>query len=81
MRPVEALTTAQLTEENKALMRKKKEISDRQGVIAAEVGRRAKRSRAEHRLFGLSEEEIELLDSAIERKRARREIAKLEAQQ
>lgn len=81
MRSVLELTAAELTAENKALMAKKREIAERQADISAETARRATRSKVENRLFGLSEEEIDELSSAVKRRQARRESLKVEGGQ
>ena len=78
MLPVEGLKSVELIAENKALMRKKVEIAERQAAISAEMMRRSAARKADGRLMGMNERDIDELDSAVQRMKARRANAKLE---
>lgn len=71
---VRGMKTEELTAENKVLQRKKNEIIERQHQLSAEVARRRLQEAADkvvNYAFGKSEEEIDALIKAAERKKER----------
>jgi hypothetical protein len=81
MQPIEGMTTADLTAENKALLKKKAEIAERQALISTEVAKRSIAAKAKGLLAGMSEDEIDSLESAVKRAKARRKQAHAEHHQ
>jgi hypothetical protein len=74
--PIESMTLAELTAENKGLQRKKNEVLERQALISKAVGERAIARKSEAKIMGMTDEEIDALESAVKRARLRRQAEK-----